>query len=180
LSAYVSSRVDWNGWKPTESGFVETQDRVSRLEEELQSLREQRDVHIAAIANVRGKLRSEVIRIRDTLDKVLNIDRTFGEKLRTIFTEQGITLVSIMTAISAILAAIITALIGGGGAPAASGGDGPPEPGAPASAKEYVSSVLDKFSKLTKTLATTALAALPGISGAVVSCLLRLVGGAAS
>jgi hypothetical protein len=113
--------------EPTESGFVEAQDRISRLEEELQRLREQRDAHIAAIASIRGNLRSEVIRIRDTLDKVLNTDRTLGERLRTIFTELVITIASLVAAIGAILAAVITALTGGGAAPMATGG-GPTEP----------------------------------------------------
>jgi transposase len=58
----------------TDLEFVETQDRIYRREERLRALREQRDAHIAAIANIRGNLRSQIIRIRYTIDKVLNID----------------------------------------------------------------------------------------------------------
>jgi hypothetical protein len=101
--------------EPTESEFVETQDRIEQHEERLRSLREQRDAHIAAIASIRGNLRSQITRIRDTIDKVLHIDRSLGEQLRTIFIEQGVTIVSLVAAVSAILAAVITALKKAGG-----------------------------------------------------------------
>jgi chromosome segregation ATPase len=102
--------------EPTESEFVETQDRIEQNEERLRSLREQRDAHIAAIASIRGNLRSQITRIRDTIDKVLHIDRSLGEQLRTIFIEQGVTIASLVAAVSAILAAVITALKKAGGA----------------------------------------------------------------
>jgi hypothetical protein len=155
-------------------------------------LREQRDAHIAAIASIRGNLRSQITRIRDTIDKVPNIDRSIGEQLRTIFTEQGVTVVSLVAAVSAILAAIITALTraAGSAAQAATGGganpgkppgpDTPSEPSQPAGARQYVKNVLEKFSQLMKKLSTKVLAALPGIIGSIVSWLLSLIGRAAS
>jgi hypothetical protein len=178
--------------EPTESEFVETQDRIERHEERLRSLREQRDAHIAAIASIRGNLRSQITRIRDTIDKVLNIDRGLGEQLRTIFTEQGVTIVSLVAAVSAILAAIITALTraAGSAAQAVTGGganpgkppgpDAPSEPSESAGARQYVKNALEKFSQLMKKLATKVLAALPGIIGSIVSWLLSLLGRAAS
>jgi hypothetical protein len=188
--------------EPTESEFVETQDRIERYEERLRSLREQREAHIAAIASIRGNLRSQITRIRDTIDKVLNIDRSLGEKLRTIFIEQGVTIISLAAAVSAILAAIITALTSAVGSvtQAATGGgatpdkpdrpgnpaepdtpDQPPDaPSEPAGVKEYLKRALRWFSQLMKKLATKALAALPGILGSIVSYLLTLLGGAAS
>jgi hypothetical protein len=188
--------------EPTESEFVETQDRIERHEERLRSLREQREAHIAAIASIRGNLRSQITRIRDTIDKVLNIDRSLWEKLRTIFIEQGVTIISLAAAVSAILAAIITALTSAVGSvtQAATGGgatpdtpdrpgnpaepdtpDQPPDaPSEPAGVKEYLKRALRWFSQLMKKLATKALAALPGILGSIVSYLLTLLGGAAS
>jgi chromosome segregation ATPase len=68
--------------EPTESEFVETQDRIERQGERLRSLREQREAHITAIASIRGNLRSQITRIRDTVDKVLNIDRGIWESCR--------------------------------------------------------------------------------------------------
>jgi hypothetical protein len=188
--------------EPTESEFVETQDRIERHEERLRSLREQREAHIAAIASIRGNLRSQITRIRDTIDKVLNIDRGIWEKLQTIFIEQGVTIISLAAAVSAILAAIITALTSAVGSvtQAATGGgatpdkpdrpgnpaepdtpDQPPDaPSEPAGVKEYLKRALRWFSQLMKKLSTKALAALPGILGSIVSYLLTLLGGAAS
>jgi hypothetical protein len=189
-------------FEPTESEFVETQDRIERYEERLRSLREQREAHIAAIASIRGNLRSQITRIRDTIDKVLNIDRSLGEKLRTIFIEQGVTIISLAAAVSAIVAAIVAivksvagsvtqAVTGGGAAPETPDGPGnPAEPDTPdlppdapsdsAGVKDYFKRVLRWFSQLMKKLATKALAALPGILGSIVSYLLTLLGGAAS
>jgi hypothetical protein len=168
--------------EPTESEFVETQDRIEQNEERLRSLREQRDAHIAAITSIRGNLRSQITRIRDTTDKVLHIDRSLGEKLRTIFIEQGVTIASLVAAVSAILAAVITALKKAGGAAAGGGGgpDAPPEPSESTGARQYVKNVLKNFSQLMKTLATKVLVALPGIIGSIVSWLLSLIGRAAS
>jgi hypothetical protein len=168
--------------EPTESEFVETQDRIEQNEERLRSLREQRDAHIAAITSIRGNLRSQITRIRDTTDKVLHIDRSLGEQLRTIFIEQGVTIASLVAAVGAILAAVITALKKAGGA-AAGGGGGPdasPEPSESTGARQYVKNVLKNFSQLMKTLATKVLVALPGIIGSIVSWLLSLIGRAAS
>jgi hypothetical protein len=193
--------------EPTESEFVEIQDRIERQEERLRSLREQRETHIAAIASLRGNLRSQITRIRDTIDKVLNIDRGIWEKLQTIFLEQGVTLISLAAAVSAILAAIITALTRAVGSvtQAATGGganpdnpvepdnpdnqaepDAPDQPAAPdtpsesVGVREYLKRALRWFSQLMKKLSTTALAALPGILGSIASHLITLLGGAAS
>jgi hypothetical protein len=103
--------------------------------------------------------------------------------------------------VSAILAAIITALTSAVGSVTQAGGGGatpntpdrpgnpaepdtpdqPPDaPSEPAGVKEYLKRALRWFSQLMKKLATKALAALPGILGSIVSYLLTLLGGAAS
>ena len=49
------------------------------------------------------------------INKVLKEDSTLGERLRTLFREQGITIVSILTAIGMIVGVIVEAIIPTGG-----------------------------------------------------------------
>lgn len=44
-------------------------------------------------------LRTQVNRIHETINLVLNEGTTLGERLRTLFMEQGVTIVSILTAV---------------------------------------------------------------------------------
>ena len=54
-------------------------------------------------------------------------DTLLGEKIRTLFREQGITIASILTAIGMAIGVLVEALLpGGGGAAMASGGGEPP------------------------------------------------------
>ena len=54
-------------------------------------------------------------------------DTSLGEKIRTLFREQGITIASILTAIRMAIRILVEALLpGGGGAAVASGGGEPP------------------------------------------------------
>ena len=64
---------------------------------------------------------------KETIAKVLDKDTSLGEKVRTLFREQGITIASILTAIGMAIGVLVEALLpGGGGAAAASGGGEPP------------------------------------------------------
>ena len=57
---------------------------------------------------------------------MLDKDTSLGEKIRTLFREQGITIASILTAIWMAIGVLVEALLpGGGGAAAASGGPPP-------------------------------------------------------
>ena len=55
---------------------------------------------------------------------MLDKDTSLGEKIRTLFREQGITIASILTAIGMAIGVLVEALLPGGGATTASGGDG--------------------------------------------------------
>ena len=49
--------------------------------------------------------------IRETIHKVLNVDKTLWEKLRTLFTEQGVTITSEITAIGMTIAVVVEAIL---------------------------------------------------------------------
>ena len=56
--------------------------------------------------------------MRQTLEKVLDKDTSLKERIRTLFREQGITIISTLTALSMTISTIvlaITGVIGGGG-----------------------------------------------------------------
>jgi hypothetical protein len=166
----------------TEDDLSDVRNRKKTLEDSLKNLRDQRETHLTYIREFSTELRGQVNRIRETVEKVLYGDKTLAEKIRTIFREQGVTIASLLVALSAIIAAIVEAILGssGGGAAAAAAGGTSPEPGVPAKAKEYAKNALLKLAGWLKALATKALAALPGIIGAAVSWLLKTAGNAAA
>ena len=59
---------------------------------------------------------------------MLDKDTSLGEKIRTLFREQGITIASILTPIGMAIGVLVEALLPGGGAAATSGGGGEPPP----------------------------------------------------
>ena len=70
-----------------------------------------------------GRLNNQITSLRETIAKVLDKDTSLGEKIRTLFREQGITTASILTAIGMAIRVLVEALLpGSGGAAAASGG----------------------------------------------------------
>ena len=74
---------------------------------------------------------------RETIAKVLDKDTSLGEKIRTLFREQGITIASILTAIGMAIRVLVEALLPGGGGAVTSGG---PPPKYETGLKEWVRS----------------------------------------
>ena len=65
-------------------------------------------------------LQTQIARIRQTIDKVFDKNRSLAERIRTLFKEQGITMFSILTVLSMTISTIVFAITGifgvGGGA----------------------------------------------------------------
>ena len=65
---------------------------------------------------------------KETIAKVLDKDISLGEKIGTLFREQGITIASILTAIGMAIQVLVEALLPcGGGATTSGGGEPPPK-----------------------------------------------------
>ena len=108
----------------------------------------------------------------ETISKVLDKDTSLGEKIRTLFREQGITIASIHTAIGMAIGVLVEALLpGGGGAAAASGGKPPPKD--EKGLKEWVRNKLKALASLLGQLGMKAAEALPGIIGGIISWILN-------
>ena len=85
---------------------------------------------------------------KETIAKVLDKDTSLGEKIRTLFREQGITIASILTAIGMAIGVLIEALLPGGGGAATSGGGGEPPPKDEKGLKEWIRSKLKALTLL--------------------------------
>ena len=104
---------------------------------------------------------------------MLDKDTSLGEKIRTLFREQGITTASILTAIGMAIGVLVEALLpGGGGASVASGGGGKP-PKDEKSLKQWIRNKLKALASLLGQLGIKAAEALPGIIEGIISWILN-------
>ena len=148
-------------------------EKKRRIQERLNQQRDERASRLEVSAVNREALRSQISRIRETVERVLNKDTTLAERLRTLFREQGVTIASVLTALGFIVSTVVLAfqnMLGGGWptpTPTPSGHDG---------ATGWVKKQLKTLASWLKTLAGKAAAALPGVIGAIVSWLLKTAG----
>ena len=100
------------------------------------------------------------------------MNTSLGEKIRTLFREQGITVASILTAIGMAIGVLVEAsLLGGGGAATASGDE--PHPKDEKGLKEWIRNKLKALASLLGRLGIKAAEALPGIIGGIISSILN-------
>ena len=140
--------------------------RIKRLRGELTE--RNKEIHI-----LKGETSKQINQIRESIMKFLDKETgTLGERIRTLFKEQGITIVSILTAVGMAIGVLIEALLGGPSAtaPKSGGTSGGDKKGG---AREWIKNKLKALSQLLGKLADKALAALPGIIGSIVAWLLN-------
>ena len=145
------------------------------IAERLRKLQDERAARLEAASSTREALRSQISRIRETLHRILHEDKTLAERIKTLFREQGITIVSILTALGMIISTIVLAIPGGSGGGAAAPPQ-PPQPPGKGGAKEWIKKQLQSLGRILAKLAGKAAAALPGIIDSIVSWLLSLLG----
>ena len=143
----------------------------NRIQERIDNAETERDARLEVLSMNKKELQSQISRIKETITKILDSDTSLAEKLRTLFREQGITLVAIITAIGMIISTIVVSLTGGGGA-ASSGG---PPPKNNNKLIEWFKDKLKRLSNALKRLAGKAVGALPGIIGSVFGAILNFL-----
>ena len=94
--------------------------RIDALNDELATRQESIDL-------LKGRLKNQITSFKETIAKVLDKDTSLGEKIRTLFREQGITIASILTAIRMAIRVLVEALLPGGGGAISAGGEPPPK-----------------------------------------------------
>ena len=121
---------------------------------------------------LKGRLKKQITSFKETIAKVLDKDTSLGEKIRTLFREQGIMIASILMAIRMAIGVLVEALLpGGGGAASASGGEPPPKD--EKGLKEWIRNKLKALASLLGRLGIKAAEALPGIIGGIISWILN-------
>ena len=121
---------------------------------------------------LKGRLKNQITSFKETFAKVLDKDTSLGEKIRTLFREQGITIASILTAIGMAIGVLVEALLpGSGGAISGEGGEPPPKD--EKGLKEWVRNKLKALALLLGKLGMKAAEALPGITGGIISWILN-------
>ena len=144
----------------------------NRIQERIDNAETERDARLEVLSMNKKELRSQISRIKETITKILDSDTSLAEKLRTLFREQGITLVAIITAIGMIISTIVVSLTGGGGAASSGGG---PTPKDNNKLVEWFKDKLKRLSNALKRLAGKAVGALPGIIGSIFGAILNFL-----
>ena len=144
----------------------EVRARVQRFQDEQKAISDQ-------IRILKGRYSDQIYQIRESIMKFLDKETgTLGERIRTLFKEQGITIVSILTALGMTLGVLIEALLGGSStsAPTSQSTTKSDKKGG---VREWIKDKLKALSSLLGKLAAKAGAALPGIIGSIVAWLLN-------
>ena len=182
LKVAIAKRIDLEGRiKHEERKLNEIQDpkysddqrdmiegRINKLRGELTERNKEIDI-------LKGEASKQINQIKESITKFLDKETgTLGERIRTLFKEQGITIVSILTAVGMAIGVLIEALLGGPSVStttnisgSTSGGD------KKGGAREWIKNKLKALSQLLGKLADKALASLPGIIGSILSWILN-------
>ena len=145
----------------------EVQARLQRFQDEQKAISDQ-------IRILKGRYSNQIYQIRESIMKFLDKETgTLGERIRTLFKEQGITIVSILTAIGMTLGFLIETLLGGPTAVSTYTSQSTTTSDKKGGAREWIKNKLKALSSLLGKLAAKAGAALPGIIGSIVAWLLN-------
>ena len=182
LKVAIAKRIDLEGRiKHEERKLNEIQDpkysddqrdmiegRINKLRGELTERNEEIDI-------LKGEASTQINQIRGSITKFLDKETgTLGERIRTLFKEQGITIVSISTAVCMTIEVLIEALLGGPTVSTTTSGSTPADGGdKKGGAREWIKNKLKALSQLLGKLADKALASLPGIIGSIISWILN-------
>ena len=144
----------------------EVRARLQRFQDEQKAINNQ-------IRILKGRYSKQIYQIRESIMKFLDKETgMLGERIRSLFREQGITIVSILTTLGMTLGVLIEALLGGpsASAPTSQSTTTSDEKGG---AREWIKNKLKALSQLLGKLADKALASLPGIIGSIISWILN-------
>ena len=181
LKVAIAKRVDLNARiEHEERKLSEVQDpaysddqrdmiegRIKRLRGELTERNKEIDI-------LKGEASKQINQIRGSITKFLDKETgTLGERIRTLFKEQGITIVSILTALGMTLGVIIEALLGGPSTTSTPASQSTTTSDKKGGAREWIKNKLKALSQLSGKLADKALASLPRIIGSIISWILN-------
>ena len=149
----------------------EVRARLQRFQDEQKAISDK-------IRILKGRYSNQIYQIRESIMKFLDKETgTLGERIRTLFKKQGITIVSILTALGMTLGVLIEALLGGPSTTSTptsqSTTTSDKQPKVKGGAREWIKNKLKALSQLLGKLADKALASSPGIIGSILSWILN-------
>ena len=145
------------------------EDRIKKLGDELNERNEGTDI-------LKGEASKQINQIRGSIIKFLDKEtETLGEGIRTLLKEQGITIVSILTAVGMAIGFLIESLLGGPTVSTTTSGNNSGGDRKNGGARKWTKNKLKALSPLLGKLADKALAAPPGIIGSILSWILNRV-----
>ena len=145
----------------------EVRARLQRFQDEQKAISDQ-------IRILKGRYSNQIYQIRESIIKFLDKETgTLGERIRTLFKEQGITIVSILTALGMTFGVLIEALLGGPSTISTPTSQSTTKSDKKGGARKWIKDKLKALSSLLGKLAAKAGAALPGIIGTIVAWLLN-------
>ena len=142
------------------------EDRIKRLRDELNERNKEIDI-------LKGEASKQINQIKESITKFLDKETgTLGGRIRTLFKEQGITVMSMLTAVGMAIGVLIEALLG---SPTVSTttSQSTTTSDKKGGAREWIKNKLKALSQLLGKLADKALASLPGTIGSIISWILN-------
>ena len=182
LKVAIAKRIDLEGRiKHEERKLNEIQDPIysddqrKMVEDRIKKLRDELNERNEEINILKGEASKQINQIKGKITQFLDKETgTLGERIRTLFKEQGITIVSILTAVGMTIGVLIEALLGGPTVSTTTSGSTPADGGdKKGGAREWIKNKLKALSQLLGKLADKALASLPGIIGSIISWILN-------
>ena len=148
--------------------------QISMIEDRPRKLRGELTERNKEIDILKGEASKQINQIKESITKFLDKEMgTLGERIRTLFKGQGITIVSILTAVGMIIGVLIKALLGGPSVSTTTSTPGKTSSGdKKGGAREWIKNKLKALSQLPGKLADKALVSLPGIIGSILSWIL--------
>ena len=135
----------------------------------MDDLNKEKQARLQLLSQNRKDLQTQVARIKQILEKVLDKDTSLAERICTSFKEQGITIFSILTAFSMTISTVVLAITGVFGGSMGTGGS-------PSKDKGTLKKLLDRLADALKRLAGKAAEVLPAIIESVVGAILSFLG----
>ena len=143
------------------------EDEIIKLRDELNERKEEIDI-------LKGEASKQINQIKGSIKKFLDKKTgTLGERTRTLFKEQGITIVSILTAVGMAVGFLKESLLEGPTVSTTTSGNTSGVDRKGGGAREWIRNKLKALSRLLGKLADKALAALPGIIVSILSWILN-------
>ena len=146
-----------------------TDEQRQLYRDRLDDLNTEKQARLEILSQNRKDLQTQVARIKQTIEKVLDKNISLAERIRTLFLEQGITISSILTAFLMTISTIVLAITGVFGGSRGIGGFPPKDEG-------IFKKWLDRLANAVKRLEGKAVEALPAFVGSAISAILTLLG----